>query len=288
MAYSYLDKQSWNPRNFEPHEDYQPYTVQRIFTCGYFSSVVHLKIIMITKRILKKFCVIVIAVTITCCMAIYISGRFLTLDSDYVSSQWSRDVDKTCELPTIYDNLNVMPGHARPITTNSEWVCNLYREVKQLKGRQVTLLVCNSQYLDVLINWLAHSVLYTFHPVNHILIIAFDSFTHHVLHSKGFHSVYVLPEDVVDSSTKQGNACVWVTRMTILRLLNYWNYSVLEFDGDAIMMKNIQPLLDKFANSDIIASAGKSPFDLNEKWNAPTLCMGVILIKCSPAIGKYY
>ena len=136
-----------------------------------------------------------------------------------------------------------------------------------------------------MINWLAHSVLYALHPINRILIIAFDSLTYHVLHSKGFHTVYILPEDVADSSTKEGNARVWVTRMTILRLLNYWNYSVLEFDGDAIIMRNIQPLLNKFVNSDIIASGGRSPVDLYRKWNVSTLCMGVILFKCSPAIG---
>ena len=207
-------------------------------------------------------------------------------DSNYLT-QWTA-VDKICQWPTSYDNLNVMlvmPGYTRPITKNSEWVCNLYREVKQLKGRQVTLLVCNSHYLDVLINWLAHSVLYTFHPVNRILILAFDSFTHHVLHSKGFHSVYILPEDVANASTRQVNARLWVTRTTIVRLLNYWNYSVLVFDGDAIMTRNIQPLLDKYANSDIIASAGTFPYYLNQKWNASTLCMGVILIKNSPAIG---
>ena len=221
-------------------------------------------------------------------MALYISGLFSTPDSKYASqwtSQWT-DIDEICEFPIRYDNLNVMPGYTLPITINSEWVCNLYRGVKQLKGRQLTLLVCNSQYLDITINWLAHSVLYAFHPVSRILIIAFDSLTYHVLHSKGFHSVYILPEDVVDSSTKQGHSHIWVTRMTIVRLLNYWNYSVLEFDGDAIMMRNIQPLLDKFANSDIIASPGTFPTNLTKKWKAPTLCMGVILIKCSPAIGK--
>ena len=238
---------------------------------------------MITKGALKRFCIVNVVTIIGFYAAIYIGGLFYMSDSNYGPPQWTNDL--ICESSTNYDHLSVMPGHTRSITTKSEWVCNLYREVKQLKGRQVTLLVCNSQYLDIMVNWLAHSVLYAFHPVNHILIIAFDSLTHHVLHSKGFHSVHILPEDVIDSSTKQGNTPVWLTRMTILRLLNYWNYSVLEFDGDAVMLRNIQPLLDKFANSDIIASGGRSPFRLSRKWNASTLCMGVILIKCSPAIG---
>ena len=242
---------------------------------------------MISKVIQGIFC-IVFAVII--CSALYLTSVVFygpASDGYYPQplTEWT-DIDEICQRPTSYDNLNVMPHYTRPITTNSEWVCNLYREVKQLKGRQVTLLVCNSHYLDVLINWLAHSVLYTFQPVNSILIIAFDYFTHHVLYSKGFHSVHILPEDVANSNHTKPLNRIWVTRMAIIRLLNYWNYSVLVLDGDAIMMKNIQPLLDKYANSDIITSGGTFPTNLRKKWNAPTLCMGVILIKSSPAIGK--
>jgi len=76
-----------------------------------------------------------------------------------------------------------------------------------------------------------------------------------------------------------------VTRLTIIRLLNYWNYSVLLFDSDAIMLRDIQPLLYKFNSSDIITSAGTFLTKLYKKWNAPTMCMGVILIKSSPATG---
>ena len=239
---------------------------------------------IVLKVPFQIFCAANAIIIISFCVALYITDIFYTLDSSQPLTQWT-DIDKICLRKTSYDNLSVMP-YTRPIATNSEWVCNLYREVKQLKGRQVTLLVCDSHYLDVLINWLAHSVLYAFHPVNRILIIAFDTFTHHVLQSKGFHSVYILPEDIVNSDQKQNVSRVWITRTTVLRLLNYWNYSVLEFDGDAIMIKDIQPLLDKFNNSDIIASAGTFPTTLSKKWKAPTLCMGVILIKCSPAIGK--
>ena len=44
--------------------------------------------------------------------------------------------------------------------------------------------------------------------------------------------------------------------------------------------------ISKFSGSDIIASAGSYPKDINKKWNAPTICMSVILIKCSAATGQ--
>ena len=185
-----------------------------------------------------------------------------------------------------YDQLSVIPDHTLPISVDTLWVRDLHDEVKQLTGRQVTLLVSDRKYLDVLVNWLAHSILYASQPVDSILIIAFDTYTYHVLQRKGFHSVYIQPQTVVNSKpTSKNLAHIWITRLTVIRLLNYWKYNVLVIDSDAVMMRNIQPLLDRFNTSDIITSGGYFPSKFSDKWNAPTMCMGVILIKSSPATG---
>ena len=184
------------------------------------------------------------------------------------------------------DILNVLPYFTQPLTMETKWVCDLHRTVTQLPGRQITLLVSNNNYLDVLVNWLVHSILYVSHPMKSILIISFDTSTHLILRRKGFHSVFVPPDSIMKPKKFSSRfAHIWVTRLTVMRLLNYWNYSVLVFDSDAIMLKNIQPLLDNFNNSDIISSPGVYPFDLHRKWAAPTLCMGVFLVKSSPATG---
>jgi len=62
---------------------------------------------------------------------------------------------------------------------------------------------------------------------------------------------------------------------------------VLVFDSDAVLLRNVQPLLNQFTESDIISSSGSYPFDVHRKWGVPTLCMGVVLIKSSPKIGRY-
>ena len=185
-----------------------------------------------------------------------------------------------------HDQLSVIPDYTKPISMDTRWVRDLRHAVKQLTGRQVTLLVCDKNYLEVLVNWLIHSILYASQPAESILIVAFDSFTHRVLQSKGFHSVYIAPDAVINSNpTSKFLAYIWVTRLTIIRMLNHWNYNVFVIDSDAIMMKNIQPLLDKLNTSDIIASGGYFPPKYHDKWNAPTMCMGTILIKSSPATG---
>jgi len=195
-------------------------------------------------------------------------------------------IDKSVEMES-YETLNFLPSYTLPITMNTNWVCDLHHTVKQLTERQVTLLVSDRNYLELLINWLAHSVLYAFQPVKNIVIISFDTYTHLALRHKGFRSVYIPPYSIMKSNNFTSRfAHIWVTRLTVIRLLNYWNYNVLVFDSDAIVLKNIQPLLDKFNNSDIISSAGTYPFYLHRKWAVPTLCMGVFLIKSSPATGN--
>ena len=196
-------------------------------------------------------------------------------------------VDKVLKPKTEVELLTVLPSFAIPTTAETEWVRDLYHSVKQVTGKQVTLLVSDKKYLDILVNWLAHAILYAFQPVNNILIISFDAFSHLVLRRKGFRSIYVPPHSIMKSQNYTSRfAHIWVTRLTVIRILNYWNFTVQVFDSDAIVLRNIQPLVDKFNNSDIISSAGSYPFDLHHKWAVPTLCMGVFVIKSSPATGK--
>ena len=221
---------------------------------------------------------------------IILSGGSLLVFIDYYST--SSRVDKLrgflsyagSSESNSYDQLSVIPNYTLPISMNVRWVNDLRREVEQLTGRQVTLLVCNKKYLDVLVNWLIYSILYASQPVESVLIIAIDFFSYSVLQRKGFHSVYISPAAVIKPSFNWLSR-IWMTRLTIIRLLNYWNFNVLVIDSDAIMLKNIHPLLDKFNTSDIIASSASHPRKLSKKWNAPTMCMGFMLIKSSPATG---
>ena len=189
-----------------------------------------------------------------------------------------------CKSSASYDHLSVAPGYA---LMDSKWVCDLYHEVKQMQSKQLTLLICNKSYLEVLVNWFAQAVLHAHYPVDSILIIATDSFTQDVMHRKGIHSVFISTDAVFNPSEVPGSKPIWMTKLTVIRLLNHWNYNVLAFDTDALMLKNVQPLLDKFSTSDIVASSTKYPYECSKKWKAPTMCMGAILFKSSPATGSF-
>ena len=193
-----------------------------------------------------------------------------------------------CKSSTSYDWLSVSPRYTRPIRMDTKWVCDLYHEVKQMQSKQLTLLICSKDYLEVLVNWLAQAVLHAHHPVDSILIIATDSFTQDVMHHKGIHSVFISVDAVVYlKGLSRKIEPIWITKLSVIRLLNHWNYNVLAFDTDALMMKDVQPLLDKFSTSDIVSSTSKHPLECFRKWKVPTMNVGAILYKSSPATGSF-
>ena len=221
-------------------------------------------------------------------MGVGTSLFYFDLITNNISSRDSRAVAvlQSCVSSINYDHLSVFPDYTLPMTMETEWVCNLHHTVKRVTGRQITLLVSDKKYLDILVNWLVHSILHGFQSVNSILIISFDAFTHDTLSRKGFISVHIPPYTLMRSN-QTGNrfAYIWITRLMVVRLLNHWKYDVLMCDSDAILLKNIYQLMNRFSDSDIIASAGRFPPKYRDKWNAPTMCMGVILLRSSPATG---
>ncbi|XP_065913728.1 uncharacterized protein [Dysidea avara] len=185
------------------------------------------------------------------------------------------------------DWLTLFPSHTLPVTANCSWVQDL-RQATQLAGPQITLLICNKQYLNVLANWLAHAVSQASLPVRDILTLSLDITTHQTLTNKGFQSLFIPQQSIMQPGfIAKEFSNVWITRMTVIRLLNSWKYSVLVVDSDALVLKDIQPLLEYFNNSDIIGSSGTYPKQLQKKWKT-TLCMGVALFRATPATEHFW
>ena len=172
---------------------------------------------------------------------------------------------------------SLYPPHTLPVTANCSWVQDLYK-ITRPAGSQITLLMCSEQYLGVLINWLAYTALRELLTVKDTVILSLDNTTHQTLTRKGFQSVFVPNHSVIQPNLKIANILTaWITRLTVVRVLNSWKYSVLVIDGDAMILKDMQPLFGQFKTADIVASAGKFPINLYQMWNGPTLCMGVSL-----------
>ena len=124
--------------------------------------------------------------------------------------------------------------------------------------------------------------------MNDILVLALDEPLQAFLQSKDLPSVFINPQTVVQPGTEmQSNfSHIWITRCVVFRLINYWGFDVLSFDVDAIVLKNIQPILDENRDADAIGSFGVYPFRLHRQWGV-TFCMGVALFRSSEYTGEW-
>ena len=66
--------------------------------------------------------------------------------------------------------------------------------------------------------------------------------------------------------------------------MNHWNYDVVMYDSDAVILKNPQPLFDANPDAELIGSSGKGPDSVGHIWGR-TICTGVLLMRCSPSLG---
>lgn len=203
-------------------------------------------------------------------------------------------------------NNSLMFGHGNAVKSSSSimkspWVStlrNLLNKEFQLSTgtantsqqqvpprKQVTVVVSNTNYTLSLLNWLVAALIKTSPPLENVIIVSLDETLQALLDRKEITSVYINPETVIKGEMQTRTSHIWITRCVVYRLLNHWGYDVIAYDTDAIVLKNLQPILNAHPESDIVASAGSYPFQLGHKWGL-TLCMGVILIKSTSNTGE--
>ena len=170
------------------------------------------------------------------------------------------------------------------IIAKYSWIQELQSILEDWKQeRQVVMVVSNSAYQEVLLNWLLSAALVI--PLNQILIIALDEPVWRLMHNRGFQSVLVPPSSLTQRSrdiTLFGQ--IMLTRLSVMRLLNHWGFCVAMIDTDALLLKDPWPLFEKYPDGSIVASQGKFPSELSAKWGT-ALCVGVILIRSSNQTG---
>jgi len=175
----------------------------------------------------------------------------------------------------------------------SKWASNLKSTVDMANfNKQITYLMVSFDYFSTLINWLLHAKLHAPSIIRHLLVVCLDEQSHKVLSDKGIISSIVTVNDIIKSlSDIEGtlfHARV-VVRLTVLRLLNYWGYDVLQMDIDALLMNDIQPVFDHFNDVDIITSASMKnciPKIAHRAWGF-CMCIGAVLIRGNDNTGMY-
>lgn len=148
----------------------------------------------------------------------------------------------------------------------------------QNPAKLASVVFSDSKYLDSLLNWLISSQVKIKPPLGNLIVVSLDKIVFDMLDHRDIPSILVDPAMVLNANediTKNKFAHIWIIRFVVLRMITHLGYDVISYDTDAILMKNLQPLLEKYQDYDIVGSAGTFPVPLSQLWGA-TICMGVV------------
>lgn len=180
------------------------------------------------------------------------------------------------------------PKALRPLeeVKKMKWVRALRRRLSLFVGRQVTMVTTNSDYTDVVVNWLISAVVRSKIPIPNIIIISLNEGIHTLLQREGIASVYLPMYDFLRPTAQFNRSfeLVMVTRLSVMRLINHWGFDVANYDTDAVLLRDPQPLFDSLSDSDIIGSIGTIPTDFYMEWGV-TICIGVVVFRSSKRTG---
>ena len=170
------------------------------------------------------------------------------------------------------------------------WIRNLRDTMSHYQHKQVNIILANWNYKDLLLNWIITATVVAKMDLETILVLSMDENLHNLLSKKGIISLCMPPQEWMKiyhlGRKKNFLSSLFMSRMAVQRVLNHWGFDVANYDSDAMVIKNLQPVLDSHAHSDIVGSKGTFPRVLSKKWKGSTLCYGVQLIRSTNRTGK--
>lgn len=171
------------------------------------------------------------------------------------------------------------------------WISELAKIMSKTSEKTVFAITVNQGYKDSFLNWLITAVFKGGVSLDRILVISLDQDIQIFLQQHKISCIYV-PTKSLFSSLKSHYwineyGLVMFTRISVVRLLNHWGYSVVIIDTDALVLQDPQSLFDKYPASSIIASGGTQPRSLYSVWNI-TICNGFILVRSNQETGKIF
>ena len=171
----------------------------------------------------------------------------------------------------------------------TQWVKDLASLMARSKETTIFAVTVNEGYKESLFNWLISAVLKGGVSLARILVISLDINIERFLKRHKILCVFVPIQPLFNSARSHylidNYGLVMFTRISVIRLLNHWGYSVVNVDTDALILRDPQPLFDKYPFSSIVASSGTQPRTLYSVWNT-TICNGLILLRSNKKIGK--
>ena len=193
------------------------------------------------------------------------------------------------------DSLSLpFPSVTLPTKTllRQKWVKDLQQTLLNFESAPsaapIFTITCNYEYRDIFLNWLIAVKIRIDHPLARVIIFSLDRELWAFLKHHNISSILVEPKSFILKAKvlSQPFYQILIIRITALRLLNYWGYDAVNIDSDAIVLKNPEPLFSDYKDSDIVASNGRFPYNLGNKWGA-TICGGMFLIRSSTGTGNH-
>ena len=169
----------------------------------------------------------------------------------------------------------------------SEWVTNLQAFLSGVQGKQVSLVTAGVEHQDVLLNWLISANLVATPPLENVLVLTLDKSLYDTISGRNISCLHVSETMVIPASAKVKLrfSQVHVVRLSVLRLITHYGFTVVNYDCDAIVLRNPQSVFDGQMDADLIGTFGKGPTHLYRKWGI-TLNTGVMLMRSTQKIGR--
>ena len=166
------------------------------------------------------------------------------------------------------------------------WVSELRRFLDSYSPNTVTLTAASQDYAPNLLNWLIAALATVEPPLLNVLVLSFDANLTRLLVSKGIDSIHVPYSSVVADPDHIGIGKIWMTRLAVLRIINYFGFNVYQFDTDAIVLRNPQPVFDLYKSSSVVSARAMLPFELGKgRWGF-TASMGAVLFRSTLHTGR--
>jgi len=170
---------------------------------------------------------------------------------------------------------------------------NILTNIDPLSG-PISLTTSDYNFREILLNWLSASMVHIDPGLSNVVVLCMDESLYHLLREHKLNAIYVPPESFMNSATMKNAfnhiafTATQLIRLTVMRLLNYWGYDAANYDVDALIMQNPEPLYyGSFKDSNFIGSYGHMPHDIRVAWGGITVCAGAFMVKTGPLSGVF-
>ena len=177
----------------------------------------------------------------------------------------------------------------------SECVSELYNYLLSLDksvSPHVNMVFGDNQHTNLILNWLIAALLRLEPPLHNVLVISLDRLLCDTLTAKKLPltCIVVSVECILVSKINDGGERGWEKRLMVrhpvLRLINYWGYDVANYDSDAVLLRNPQPLYEERPHMSVLAASSNFPKVVGREWGF-VVCAGVIVLRSSPSLGEW-